>query len=71
MELEVEFSRELKHRILNVIKRAYKGEGHLLDEGDVIILFHWVRNQNSPVYDFVPKKYRTVGGPNKWDTKKI
>ena len=62
MELEVEFSRELKQRILTVIRKSYKGEGHLLDDGDAVLLFHWVRNQDSPLYDFVPEKYRMAGG---------
>jgi hypothetical protein len=65
MNLEIEISRELKRRILQVIKKSYYGQGHLLDEGDAIILFHWVRFQDDPVYDFVPKKYRTTEGGKK------
>lgn len=65
MNLEIEISRELKRRILQIIKKSYYGQGHLLDEGDAIILFHWARFQDDPVYDFVPLKYRTNQGSNK------
>lgn len=71
MDYEVEFSKQLKHRILKIVKRSYKGEGHLLSESDMIILFHWIRHMDEPIYDFVPKKYRLKGEPNKWDIKKI
>ena len=59
MDLEIEFSGHLKHRILNIIKRSWNGETHLLEESDTIMLFHWVRHMDEPMYDFVPKKYRT------------
>lgn len=49
---------ELKKRILTIIKRSHRGEAHLLDKGDKIILFHWAQHMNEPMYDFVPKKYR-------------
>ena len=58
MSLDIELSKELKQRILRIVKASAKGEGHLLDDSDQIILFHWVRNMNDPVYNFVPKKYR-------------
>ena len=53
-----EFNQDLKDRILRIIKTSLKGsEG--LTESDIVILFHWVRHQNDPAYDFVPKRYRT------------
>ena len=60
MEIEFNtiFDTELRKRILTIIKRSYKGETHLLEENDQIILFHWVRHMNDPMYEFVPKKYR-------------
>ena len=58
-EFEPEFDRTLKERVLNIVKRSWNGETHLLDESDTIILFHWVRHMNDPMYEFVPKKYRT------------
>ena len=58
MNLEIELDRALKKRILRIVKMSAAGKGHLLDDSDQIILFHWVRNMNDPVYDFVPKKYR-------------
>ena len=58
MNLEIELDRALKKRILKIIKMSAAGKGHLLEDSDQIILFHWVRNMNDPVYDFVPKKYR-------------
>lgn len=58
MNLEIEISKELKRRILRIVKMSATGKGHLLEESDQIILFHWVRNMHDPVYDFVPKKYR-------------
>lgn len=58
MNLEIELDRALKKRILRIVKMSAAGKGHLLEESDQIILFHWVRNMNDPVYDFVPKKYR-------------
>lgn len=60
MEIESDtiFDTELRKRILTIIKRSHKGETHLLDDSDQIILFHWVRHMNDPMYEFVPKKYR-------------
>ena len=60
-----------RQRLLRVIKDSLNGNTMNLTNSDVIILFHWVRNQNDPMYSFVPKKYRTAGGPNEWDIKKI
>lgn len=59
METEIVLSRDLKKRIIQIIKRSYNGQGHLLTEGDAIILFHWVRHQDDPLYSFVPKRFRT------------
>ena len=56
--LTEEFNQDLKDRILRIIKTSLKGSGGLT-ESDIVILFHWVRHQNDPVYDFVPKRYRT------------
>lgn len=58
MNLEIELDRALKKRILRIVKMSATGKGHLLEDSDQIILFHWARNMNDPVYDFVPKKYR-------------
>ena len=69
MESEYEFSEDLKQRILNIIRRSWNGEMHLLEEGDSIILFHWVRNMNDQIYSFVPKKYRTPKNQNKVKNK--
>ena len=62
-------NKEFKQNLIRIIKASLNNES--LTESDITILFHWVRHQNDPMYRFVPKKYRTVGGPNKWDTKKI
>jgi hypothetical protein len=67
--LDLKFNREQKQMFLRVIKDAVDNKP--LSESDFVILFYWVRHQNDPAFNFVPKKYRTVGGPNLWDTKKI
>lgn len=59
MEPEIEFDESLKERVLNIVRRSWNGETHLLEESDTIILFHWVRHMRDSMYDFVPKKYRT------------
>ncbi len=40
MNLEIEISKELKRRILRIVKMSATGKGHLLEESDQIILFH-------------------------------
>ena len=62
MNLEIEIGRDLKKRILQIIKKSYNGQGHLLDESDTVILFHWVRHMDDPLYSFVPKRFRIPKG---------
>ena len=55
--LELVFDQEYKDRVIRIIEDSLSGK-QLIDS-DVLILFHWVRNQDDPAYDFVPLKYRT------------
>ena len=56
--ITTEFSDEFKKELISIIKRSLKGEA--LVDREAIILFHWVRHQTDPAYDFVPAKYRTL-----------
>lgn len=56
--MEEQLSPELQKRILKIIKTANGKNPSSLSKSDVIILFHWVRHRNDPLFDFVPKKYR-------------
>jgi hypothetical protein len=67
--LDIKFDKDTKERIIKIIKNSLSGIS--LNNSEAIMLFHWVRHKDDPVYRFVPKKYRTIGGPNKWATKKI
>ena len=57
MTEQLEFDEYYKTRLLKVIRKSLNSE--TLSEGDVCILYHWVRHQNEPEYDFVPEEYRT------------
>lgn len=67
--LDITFDKDYKKRLLRIIKDSLNGIK--LTNGDIFILFHWVRHQDDPAYNFVPKKFRTVGGSTKWAIKKI
>ena len=55
--MTMEFEDDFKKELINIIKQSLKGTK--LTEREVTILFNWVRHQNDPAYDFVPKRYRT------------
>lgn len=55
-ESQEEFDDGFKERLLNVIERSMRGES--ISHSDAVILFHWVRHKNEPMYDFVPEEYR-------------
>jgi hypothetical protein len=61
--LETVYTQDYKDRVIRVIEDSLNGKK--LMDGDVIILYHWIRNQDDPAYDFVPLKYRTNQGSNK------
>ena len=60
MEPEIVFDDELKRKLIEIIEISNRGDGHLLTMSEAVILFHWVRHQNEPQFDFVPAKYRTM-----------
>lgn len=62
-------TKEFEQNLIRIIKASLNGD--YLSGADTTLLFHWVRHQDDPMYSFVPKKYKTVGGPNLWDIKKI
>lgn len=56
--MEDELTKETKEKILDVVVRASKHGCSGFSQSEVIILFHWVRHRNDPIYSFIPKKYR-------------
>lgn len=56
--MEDELNKELQEKILDIVVRATKQGCSGLSQSEVIILFHWVRHRNDPIYSFIPKKYR-------------
>lgn len=49
-------TREFRKMILDVLNKASR-ERELTDQ-EVVVLFHFVKHQNEPMYRFVPKRYR-------------
>lgn len=60
--MEYTLDKEYQKKVIKIIKNSLAG--NKLADGEIFILFHWVRNMDDPVYDFVPKRLRTAGGPN-------
>jgi hypothetical protein len=60
--LDYTFDKEYQKKVIKIIKASLKGDR--LADGEIYILFHWVRNMNEPIYSFVPKRLRNAGGPN-------
>ena len=54
----VKYTEEFRKNLISIIKRSLKNEK--LKDYEVVMLFHWVRNQDNPIYSFVPKRYRTL-----------
>ena len=53
-----ELDKETKKRLLNIIRQAAEYHYDNFSQGDVVMLFHWVRYKDDPIYSFVPEKYR-------------
>lgn len=51
-------TREFRKMILDVLNKA-SSERELSDQ-EVIVLFHFVKHQNEPMYSFVPKRYKRL-----------
>ena len=49
-------TREFRKMILGVLNKASR-ERELTDQ-EVIVLFHFVKHKNEPMYRFVPKRYK-------------
>jgi hypothetical protein len=56
--MEEELSKEVKEKILDIVIRATERGCSGFSQSEAIILFHWVRHRNDPIYSFVPEKYR-------------
>ena len=54
-----EFDEGFKKRLIKIIEGSMHGTS--LSNAEAAILFHWVRHQDEPRYDFVPKEYRRQG----------
>ena len=56
IRLDEELSEDSKARLLDIL---YKANNNIpLTQSETVMLFHWVRHQDDPAYDFVPKEYR-------------
>ena len=51
-----EFDVVFKERLIRVIENSLNGK--IDNNADAAILFHWLRHQDDPAYEFVPEKYR-------------
>lgn len=49
-------TREFRKMILGVLNKV-SSERELTDQ-EIIVLFHFVKHQNEPMYRFVPKRYK-------------
>lgn len=56
--MEDKLNKETKEKILDIVVRATEQGCSDLSKSETIILFHWVRHRNDPIYSFIPKKYR-------------
>lgn len=56
IRLDEELSEDSKERLLDIL---YKANNNIpLTQSETVMLFHWVRHQDDPAYDFVPQEYR-------------
>ena len=55
---EIELTKGFRKQLISIIKKSLKSQK--LSDREIIMLFHWVRNQDNPIYNFVPKRFRTT-----------
>ena len=55
--MEEILTEELKQEILKIVKKA-SGNGTMLTEREVVLLFYWKHHENEPEFAFVPEEYR-------------
>ena len=52
-------SKEFKERVLDILNKAENPDTiSKLGMSEIILLYHWKRHKDDPMYKFVPKKYR-------------
>lgn len=54
---EINFSAQQKNELIEIIESVLSGKPELTNR-QASILFHWVRNVNTAMYSWVPKKYK-------------